>query len=489
VPSNLIFKTAAELAALLEAKEVSSVELVRAFIARTKAVDGKVRAFNSFDEADALAQASASDARRAAGQARGALDGMPVGIKDVIAVAGQPLTASSRMLANFISPYDATVTRKLKDAGAIPWGRLNMDEFAMGSSTENSAFHPTCNPWDLGCVPGGSSGGAAAAIAAGEAPLALGSDTGGSIRQPAAFCSVVGLKPTYGLVSRYGLIAFASSLDQIGPLARTVEDAAMLLGTIAGHDPQDSTSFSTPIPDYRAELKRRRGPWKLGVPKEYFGTGLDAEVGGAVKAAIGFYREAGCEIREVSLPLAADYAIAVYYIIATAEASSNLARYDGVRYGHRSKEATDAIDLYFKSRAEGFGPEVKRRIILGTHVLSSGYHDAYYLRAQKVRTLIRNDFMRAFQEVDALLAPVSPTAAFKQGEKSSDPLAMYLSDIYTISLNLAGLPGISIPCGFTRGGLPIGLQIIGPPYEEAGLLAIAHAYEQGHDWHTRHPSL
>ncbi len=489
MPSNLIFKTAAELAALLEAKEVSSVELVRAFIARTKAVDGKVRAFNSFDEADALAQASASDARRAAGQARGALDGMPVGIKDVIAVAGQPLTASSRMLANFISPYDATVTRKLKDAGAIPWGRLNMDEFAMGSSTENSAFHPTCNPWDLGCVPGGSSGGAAAAIAAGEAPLALGSDTGGSIRQPAAFCSVVGLKPTYGLVSRYGLIAFASSLDQIGPLARTVEDAAMLLGTIAGHDPQDSTSFSTPIPDYRAELKRRRGPWKLGVPKEYFGTGLDAEVGGAVKAAIGFYREAGCEIREVSLPLAADYAIAVYYIIATAEASSNLARYDGVRYGHRSKEATDAIDLYFKSRAEGFGPEVKRRIILGTHVLSSGYHDAYYLRAQKVRTLIRNDFMRAFQEVDALLAPVSPTAAFKQGEKSSDPLAMYLSDIYTISLNLAGLPGISIPCGFTRGGLPIGLQIIGPPYEEAGLLAIAHAYEQGHDWHTRHPSL
>jgi aspartyl-tRNA(Asn)/glutamyl-tRNA(Gln) amidotransferase subunit A len=489
VPSNLIFKTAAELAALLEAKEVSSVELVRAFIARTKAVDGKVRAFNSFDEADALAQASASDARRAAGQARGALDGMPVGIKDVIAVAGQPLTASSRMLANFISPYDATVTRKLKDAGAIPWGRLNMDEFAMGSSTENSAFHPTCNPWDLGRVPGGSSGGAAAAIAAGEAPLALGSDTGGSIRQPAAFCSVVGLKPTYGLVSRYGLIAFASSLDQIGPLARTVEDAAMLLGTIAGHDPQDSTSFSTPIPDYRAELKRRRGPWKLGVPKEYFGTGLDAEVGGAVKAAIGFYREAGCEIREVSLPLAADYAIAVYYIIATAEASSNLARYDGVRYGHRSKEATDAIDLYFKSRAEGFGPEVKRRIILGTHVLSSGYHDAYYLRAQKVRTLIRNDFMRAFQEVDALLAPVSPTAAFKQGEKSSDPLAMYLSDIYTISLNLAGLPGISIPCGFTRGGLPIGLQIIGPPYEEAGLLAIAHAYEQGHDWHTRHPSL
>ena len=489
VSSDLIFKSAAELAALLEAKQVSSVELIRAFSSRTKAVDDRVRAFNSFDEAGALDQARASDARRAAGQARGALDGMPVGIKDVIAVAGQPLTASSRMLADFISPYDATVTRKLKDAGAIPWGRLNMDEFAMGSSTENSAFHPTCNPWDLGRVPGGSSGGAAAAVAAGEAPLALGSDTGGSVRQPAAFCSVVGLKPTYGLVSRYGLIAFASSLDQIGPLARTVEDAAMLLGTVAGHDPQDSTSFSTPIPDYRAELKRRRGPWKLGVPKEYFGAGLDAEVGGAVNAAIGFYRKAGCEIREVSLPLAADYAIAVYYIIATAEASSNLARYDGVRYGHRSKEATDAIDLYFKSRAEGFGPEVKRRIILGTHVLSSGYHDAYYLRAQKVRTLIRNDFMRAFQEVDALLAPVAPTAAFKQGEKSSDPLAMYLSDIYTISLNLAGLPGLSVPCGFTRDGLPVGLQIIGRPYQEADLLAIAHAYEQGHDWHTKHPKL
>ena len=487
--SDLIFKSAAELAALLEAKQVSSVELIRAFSSRTKAVDGRVRAFNSFDEAGALDQARISDARRAAGQARGALDGMPVGIKDVIAVEGQPLTASSRMLADFISPYDATVTRKLKDAGAIPWGRLNMDEFAMGSSTENSAFHPTCNPWDLGRVPGGSSGGAAAAVAAGEAPLALGSDTGGSIRQPAAFCSVVGLKPTYGLVSRYGLIAFASSLDQIGPLARTVEDAAMLLGTVAGHDLQDSTSFSTPIPDYRAELKRHRGPWKLGVPKEYFGAGLDAEVGGAVNAAIEYYRKAGCEIREVSLPLAADYAIAVYYIIATAEASSNLARYDGVRYGHRSKEATDAIDLYFKSRAEGFGPEVKRRIILGTHVLSSGYHDAYYLRAQKVRTLIRNDFMRAFQEVDALLAPVAPTAAFKQGEKSSDPLAMYLSDIYTISLNLAGLPGLSVPCGFTRGGLPVGLQIIGRPYQEADLLAIAHAYEQGHDWHTKHPEL
>jgi aspartyl-tRNA(Asn)/glutamyl-tRNA(Gln) amidotransferase subunit A len=369
------------------------------------------------------------------------------------------------------------------------WGRLNMDEFAMGSSTENSAFHATSNPWDLTRVPGGSSGGPAAAVAAGEAPLALGSDTGGSIRQPASLCGVVGLKPTYGRVSRYGLVAFASSLDQIGPFARTVEDAALLLGAIAGHDPLDSTSYQTPVPDYRAELRRRAGPWKLGVPKEYFGAGLDAEVGGAVKAAIEFYRAAGCEIREVSLPLAADYAIAAYYIIATAECSSNLARYDGIRYGHRSKDATDAIDIYFKSRAEGFGAEVKRRIILGTYVLSSGYYDAYYLRAQKVRTLIRDDFRRAFREVDALLAPVSPTAAFKQGEKSSDPLAMYLSDIYTISVNLAGLPGISVPCGFTRAGLPIGLQIIGQPFQEAGLLAIAQAYEQAHDWHTKHPAL
>jgi len=393
------------------------------------------------------------------------------------------------MLANFVSPYDATASRRLKDAGAVLWGRLNMDEFAMGSSTENSAFHPTANPWDLARVPGGSSGGPAAAVAAGELPLALGSDTGGSIRQPASFCSVVGLKPTYGLVSRYGLVAFASSLDQIGPFARTVADAALLLGGIAGHDPLDSTSFATPIPDYRAELGRRKGPWKLGVPKEYFGAGLDPEVGTAVQAAIEFYQSAGCEIRELSLPLGAAHAVATYYIIATAECSSNLARYDGIRYGLRAAGAADAVDLYFQSRAEGFGAEVKRRIILGTYVLSSGYYDAFYLRAQKVRTLIRGEFIQAFREVDALLAPVAPTPPFKQGEKLSDPLAMYLSDIDTISLNLAGLPGVSVPCGFTRGGLPVGLQIIGQPYREAELLAIAHAYEQAHDWHTRHPNL
>ena len=486
--SELFFKPITELGSLLAAKKISSAELMQAVLARTVAVDSKVQAFNSFDEADALAQADASDARRAAGQARGPLDGIPVGIKDVISVAGQPLTASSKMLANFVSPYDATVTRKLKAAGAICWGRLNLDEFAMGSSTENSAFKSTCNPWDLARVPGGSSGGSAAALASGEAIAALGSDTGGSIRQPAALCGVVGLKPTYGLVSRYGLIAFASSLDQIGPFTRTVEDAAVLLGAIAGHDANDSTSFKAEIPDYRVELAKRKGPWKLGIAKEYFAEGIDPEVNAAVQAAIAYYKNLGCEIREISLPHT-KYAVGVYYIIATAECSSNLARYDGIRYGHRSKDATDALDIYFKSRAEGFGPEVKRRIILGTYVLSSGYYDAYYLRAQKVRTLIRQDFLNAYREVDAILTPTSPTPAFKKGEKAANPLAMYLSDIYTIGVNLAGLPGISLPCGFSKSGLPIGLQIIGQPFKEADLLAIARAYEQGHDWHTKHPSL
>ena len=483
------FSTATQLADLLRAGKLSAVELVQSCLARKQAVDGRVKAFNSCDEASALEQARASDARRAAGQTRGPLDGIPVGLKDVIAVAGQPLTCSSKMLANFVSPYDATVTTRLKAAGAVLLGRLNLDEFAMGSSTENSAFSPTANPWDLTCVPGGSSGGSAAAVAAGELPLTLGSDTGGSIRQPAALCGIVGLKPTYGLVSRYGLAAYASSLDQIGPLAHTVEDAAMLLGVIAGHDERDSTSFKAEVPDYRAELAKRKGPWRIGVPKEFFGEGLDPEIGAAVRAAIEHYRAAGCEIREVSLPLAAEYAIATYYLIATAEASSNLARYDGIRYTHRSAKAKDIVDLYFQSRAEGFGDEVKRRIILGTQALSSGYYDAYYLRAQKVRTLIRNEFAAVLKDCDALLSPTSPSPAFKLGEKSSDPLAMYLMDIYTISINLAGLPGISIPCGFTGGGLPIGLQLIGRPFDEAGLLAIARHYEQAHDWHAQNPAL
>ena len=487
--ADIIFQPATRLVALLTEGNISSVELLQACLTRTKAVDGRVKAFNSFDEAGALALAQASDSRRAAGQARGPLDGIPVGLKDVIAVAGQPLTCSSKMLANFVSPYDATVTQKLKAAGAVLFGRLNLDEFAMGSSTENSAFGPTANPWDLTRVPGGSSGGSAAAVAAGELPLTLGSDTGGSIRQPAALCGIVGLKPTYGLVSRYGLAAFASSLDQIGPMAHTVEDAALLLGAIAGHDPRDSTSFKAEVPDYRAELARRKGPWRLGVPGEFFGAGLDPEIGAAVRQAIEFYRKQGCEVKEVSLPLAAEYAIAVYYLIATAEASSNLARYDGIRYGHRSAVAKDAIDIYARSRAEGFGPEVKRRIILGTHVLSSGYYDAYYLRAQKVRTLIRNEITAVLRDCDALLSPTSPGPAFKLGEKSADPLAMYLTDIYTISVNLAGLPGVSIPCGFTTGGLPIGLQLIGRPFDEARLLAVAQAYEAAHDWHRRHPAL
>jgi aspartyl-tRNA(Asn)/glutamyl-tRNA(Gln) amidotransferase subunit A len=485
--SALHYRTLAALSAHLASRELTAVELMQAVIARTHAVEPRVRAFNSADEADALAQAAASDARRAVGQARGPLDGIPIGLKDVIAVKDQPLTASSKMLANFVSPYDATVTTKLKAAGAVLYGRLNCDEFAMGSSTENSAFHTTGNPWDVTRVPGGSSGGSAAALAAGEAVATLGSDTGGSIRQPAALCGVVGLKPTYGLVSRYGLIAYASSLDQIGPFARTVEDAAIVLGAIAGHDERDSTSFKAEIPDYRAELSARRGPWKIGIPKEYFGEGLDPEIGATVERAVAFYKAQGCEIREVSLPHTR-YCLDTYYIIATAEASSNLARYDGIRYGHRSKNAKDIVDLYFQSRAEGFGAEVKRRIILGTYVLSSGYYDAYYLRAQKVRTLIRRDFLNAYREVDALLTPTSPIPAFKLGEKS-DPLAMYLCDIYTIGVNLAGLPAISVPCGFTSGNLPIGLQLIGQPFREADLLAVAHAYERAHDWHTKTPTL
>ena len=485
--AELFFHSIAELGALLEAKKLSAVELTQSVIARKQTVDGRVRAFNSANDADALAQAVASDARRAAGQARGPLEGIPIGLKDVISAKDQPLTASSKMLANFVSPYDATATAKLKNAGAIIFGRLNCDEFAMGSSTENSAFGPTSNPWDLTRVPGGSSGGSAAAVAAGELVATLGSDTGGSIRQPAALCGVVGLKPTYGLVSRYGLIAFASSLDQIGPLTRTVDDAALLLGAIAGHDAADSTSFKAEIPDYRAELQQRKGPWRMGIPKEYFGAGLDSAVGAAVEKAIAFYKSRGCEIKEVSLPHT-QYCLDTYYIIATAEASSNLARYDGIRYGHRAKGAKDVVDLYFQSRAEGFGAEVKRRIILGTYVLSSGYYDAYYLRAQKVRTLIRQDFLNAYRDVDALLTPTSPLPAFKLGEKS-DPLALYLCDIYTIGVNLAGLPAMSLPCGFTPSGLPIGLQLIGQPFREADLLAMAHTYEQAHDWHTRHPKL
>lgn len=484
--ADLHYQSVEELAGHLARREISAVELLRAYLARAKALEPRLHAFNSFDEDDALAQAAASDARRASGRSLGPLDGIPIGLKDVIAVKDQPLTASSRMLRNFISPYDATVSRKLREAGAVLFGRLNCDEFAMGSSNENSAFGPVANPWDTTRVPGGSSGGSAAALAAGEVAASLGSDTGGSVRQPAALCGVVGLKPTYGLVSRYGLVAYASSLDQIGPLGRTTGDVALLLGAIAGHDPLDCTSLKTAAPDYAAALKAP-APRRIGIPREYFGDALDPEVGAAVEAAVRFHRSRGCEVTEVSLPHTR-YCLDAYYVIATAEASSNLARYDGVRYGHRAKAATDAVALCARSRAEGFGAEVKRRIILGTHVLSSGYHDAYYLRAQKVRTLIRRDFLRAFEQVDALLTPTSPVPAFRLGEKA-DPLALYLCDIYTIGVNLAGLPAISLPCGFTGAGLPIGLQLIGQPFRESSLLALAHAYEQAHDWHRRFPAL
>jgi aspartyl-tRNA(Asn)/glutamyl-tRNA(Gln) amidotransferase subunit A len=415
--------------------------------------------------------------------------GVPVALKDNLATRDQPLTCGSRILENFVSPYDATVVEKLRAAGAVLLGRLNLDEFAMGSSTENSAFGPTRNPWDPARIPGGSSGGSAAAVAAREVPAALGSDTGGSVRQPAAHCGVVGLKPTYGRVSRYGLVAYASSLDQVGVLTRTVRDAATLLGVIAGHDPRDATSLPEPVPDYRAAL----GPGdlrglKLGLPREYRIPGLHPEVRAAVDAAVNQLQALGAEPVEVSLPHT-PYALAAYYIIAPAEASANLARFDGVRYGLRVAGA-DPTEMYQRTRGAGFGPEVKRRILLGTYVLSRGYYDAYYLRAQKVRTLIRQDFLRAFEQVDALVTPTTPGPAFKLGEKASDPLQMYLEDIFTLSCNLAGLCGISLPCGFTRQPrLPIGLQLLGPPLGEATLLRIAHAYEQATPWHRQAPPL
>jgi aspartyl-tRNA(Asn)/glutamyl-tRNA(Gln) amidotransferase subunit A len=480
------FAPLADLAGLLDRRELSAVELLRGCIARTEALDPRLRAFHSRDDADALAQAAESDARRAAGRTLGPLDGIPAGLKDVIAVRGQPLTAGSRMLEHFVSPYDSTVATRLRAAGAVLWGRLSCDEFAMGSSNENSAFGPVANPWDLSRVPGGSSGGSAAAVAAGLVPVALGSDTGGSIRQPAAFCGIAGLKPTYGLVSRHGLVAYASSLDQIGPFGRTVRDLALVLDAIAGPDELDSTSLRRPPPRH-ADALAGPAPRRIGVPREYFGAGLDPEVGAAIEAAVRFHRDHGCEVREVSLPHTR-HCLDAYYVIATAEASSNLARFDGVRYGHRAAGAADAIELTARSRAEGFGAEVKRRIILGTYVLSSGYHDAFYLRAQQVRTLIRRDFLRAFEEVDALLTPTSPIPAFRRGEKA-DPLAMYLCDVDTIGVNLAGLPAASIPCGFTASGLPIGLQLIGRPGGEGDLLALAHQYEQEHEWHRREPPL
>jgi aspartyl-tRNA(Asn)/glutamyl-tRNA(Gln) amidotransferase subunit A len=481
--------TITELRKRLNSRESSSREIVQACLARVDAVEPRLQAFLKWDATDALAQAEEADRMLAQGEGPGRpLLGIPIGLKDVIAVKGQQLTCGSKILGNFVSPYDATVAQKLKKAGAILFGRLNMDEFAMGSSTENSAFQVTRNPWDLERTPGGSSGGAAAAVAADECIAALGSDTGGSIRQPAAFCGCVGLKPTYGRVSRFGLVAFASSLDQIGPFGKTVADAATMLQAISGSDKRDATSVPQPVPDYSTALQRGVKALKIGLVKEYQHGGLDPEIKAAIEAAVLQLQKLGAEVVEVSLPHT-DYAIATYYIIATAEASANLARFDGVRYGQRVAGA-DVLEMYGKTRGAGFGAEVKRRILLGTYVLSSGYYDAYYLRAQKVRSLIRQDFLKAFESVDAILTPTTPTAAFKVGEKTSDPLQMYLMDIFTISANLAGICGISLPCGFTSTPrLPIGLQLLGKPFGEETILAIAQAYEQSTGWHAQKPAL
>jgi aspartyl-tRNA(Asn)/glutamyl-tRNA(Gln) amidotransferase subunit A len=476
--------TISELTARIARREVSAREATQACLDQIQRVDGRVKAFLSHDAEDALKQADAVDRLTASGATLNEkpLLGVPIALKDVIAHQGQPLNCASKILGKFVSPYDATVVNRLKDAGAVVFGRLNMDEFAMGSSTENSAFGPTLNPWDTTRIPGGSSGGCAASVAAHECFASIGSDTGGSIRQPAALCGVVGVKPTYGRVSRYGLTAFASSLDQIGPFTKDVTDAALVTRAISGHDLRDSTSMREPVPDYRAAFNTNLKGLKIGLPKEYMIGGLDPEVDAAVRAAVKQIEGLGAEVVEVSLPHT-DYAAATYYIIAPAEASANLARFDGIRYGARV-DGADPFELNSRTRGQGFGPEVKRRIMLGTYVLSSGYYDAYYLRAQKVRTLIRNDFLKAFETVDAIVTPTTPSAAFKVGEKSDDPLQMYLCDVFTISCNLAGICGISLPCGFTASPkLPIGLQILGKPFGEPTMFRVAHAYEQSTAWH------
>jgi len=455
-------------------KRTTAAALVEQFYAKIKADDADVHAYLALSEDRAFAQAEHIDGLVSKGAALPPLAGVPVGIKDVMVTRGIRTTAGSKILENFIPPYDCTAVARLEAAGAIVLGKMNCDEFAMGSSNENSAYGPVRNPRDQSRVPGGSSGGSAAAVAAGTAVATLGSDTGGSIRQPASFCGVVGLMPTYGRVSRYGLIAFASSLDHIGPLTKTVKDSAILLRVIAGRDPMDSTSADVPVPDYEADLARPVSGLKIGVPKEYFGEGLEAEVRAAVEAGIAKLRSAGCEIVPISLPHTA-YAIPTYYVIATAEASANLARFDGVRYGYRAKGTRTLSNMYRNSRDEGFGAEVKRRIMLGTYALSSGYYDAYYLKAQRVRTLLTRDFEQAFQKVDAIVTPTAPTPAFKLGEKADDPLSMYLADIYTVTADLAGVPGISVPCGKTQSGLPIGLQVLGRHFDESTVLRVAAA--------------
>jgi aspartyl-tRNA(Asn)/glutamyl-tRNA(Gln) amidotransferase subunit A len=468
--------------------ETTSAEITESVLGRIKAVDDKVKAYITVTDEIARAQAREADKRIKAGDISSPLLGIPIAVKDNMCTEGIRTTCASKILGNFVPPYDATVVRNLKQAGYVLCGKPNMDEFAMGSSTENSGFFITRNPWDLERIPGGSSGGSAAAVAAGECIGSLGSDTGGSIRQPASCCGVVGLKPTYGRVSRYGLVAFASSLDQIGPITKDVTDVALLLNAISGHDSRDSTSANIPTPDFTKALKTDVKGMKIGLPKEYFIQGMDAEVEKAIKDAVKTLEGLGAKVQEVSLPHT-DYAVATYYILATSEASSNLARYDGVKYGFRAKEPKDLMDMYMKTRDQGFGPEVKRRIMLGTYALSAGYYDAYYKKGQQVRTLIKRDFDEAFKTVDVIATPTAPTAAFKIGEKSSDPLQMYLSDIFTISVNLAGIPGISIPCGFTSGNMPIGLQLLGKHFNEESIIHAAFAYEQTMGWNKRRPKL
>lgn len=477
-----------ELSQRLEQHEIKSVDLLESVYKRIDQVEKKVHAYNTLTRDEAFSQAEAADRKLAQGQAHHPLLGIPIALKDNLCTEGVRTTCSSKILENFVPPYDATVVARLRDLGAVFVGKTNLDEFAMGSSTENSAFGTTRNPWNLDRIPGGSSGGSAAAVSAGSCLAALGSDTGGSIRQPAAFCGVVGMKPTYGRVSRFGLIAFASSLDQIGPLTRETMDCAILMNAISGYDPADSTSADIPVPDFTQGLDRGVEGMSIGIPKEFFQEGIDEEVMEAVQKAISHLQNLGAKTKEVSLPHN-QYAVSTYYILATAEASSNLARYDGVKYGYKAKGAKDLMELYCKTRSEGFGSEVKRRIMLGTYSLSSGYYEAYYGKAQKVRTLIKQDFDQAFQEVDIIVTPTAPTPAFKIGEKMQNPLQMYLSDIFTISVNLAGIPGISLPCGFTSEGLPIGFQILGKPFDEARLLQAAYALEAKVACLDRRPAL
>jgi len=476
----------AELNKKLQKREISARDIHNSVYKRIDAVEDRIRAYVTVTREKALEMAEQSDKELSAGT-RKTLSGIPIAVKDNMCTKGILTTCASRILSNFIPPYESSVTSKLLNNGYVLTGKTNMDEFAMGSSTENSGFHTTRNPWDIDRIPGGSSGGSAAAVAADECIAALGSDTGGSIRQPASFCGVVGLKPTYGRVSRYGLVAFASSLDQIGPITKNITDAAMLMNIIAGRDPLDSTSAPVDVPDFTSVLGKDIKGLKIGIPKEYFIEGIDPEVEQSVKEAIRHLESLGAIPVEISLPHSG-HAIAAYYVLATSEASSNLARYDGVKYGFRA-EGKDLLDMYMKSRAQGFGPEVKRRIMLGTYTLSSGYYDAYYKKAQQVRTLIKNDFENAFSTVDLIVTPTSPTAAFKAGEKTEDPLQMYLADIFTISVNLAGVPAISIPCGFTSGSLPIGLQLIGKHFDEESLLKASYAFEQSTEWHKRKPTL